>query len=140
MSKRDTTTKVKALEDLEKWVKAQPEDEEAGSNPCMEAIGPWIKLYIKLTTDVDRRVRLLTNNVHMLLVKRVGRKLAPYLKEVIGAWVGTFFDPSKDVARAASDAFKVKKRKEKKKKVRMFTRLGNIDMRIVIYLLDCLPR
>ncbi|KAG0019855.1 hypothetical protein BGZ80_005180 [Entomortierella chlamydospora] len=106
MSKRDTTTKVRALEDLEKWVKAQPEDEESGSDACQEAIGPWIKLYIKLTTDVDRRVRLLANNVHMLLVRRVKRKLAPYLKEVIGAWIGTFFDPTRDVARVATEAFK----------------------------------
>ncbi|KAF9907518.1 hypothetical protein BX616_000396 [Lobosporangium transversale] len=106
MSKRDTTTKVRALEDLEKWVKAQPEDEEAGSDACLEALGPWIKLYIKLTTDVDRRVRLLTNNVHMLIVKRVKKRLAPYLKEVIGAWVGTFFDPTRDVAYVAAEAFK----------------------------------
>ncbi|KAG9326507.1 hypothetical protein KVV02_007656 [Mortierella alpina] len=106
ISKRDTTTKVRALDDLEKWVKAQPEDDEAGSEACQEALGPWIKLYIKLTTDVDRRVRLLTNNVHLLLVKRVKRKLAPYLKEVIAAWIGTFFDPTRDVARVAMEAFK----------------------------------
>ncbi|KAF9960084.1 hypothetical protein BGZ65_012771, partial [Modicella reniformis] len=106
MSKRDTTTKVKALEDLEKWIKVQPEDEELGSDACQEAIGPWIKLYIKLTTDVDRRVRLLTNNVHLLLVKRVKKKLAPYLKEVVGAWISTFFDPTRDVARVAMEAFK----------------------------------
>ncbi|KAG0049028.1 hypothetical protein BGZ83_006127 [Gryganskiella cystojenkinii] len=106
MSKRDTTTKVRALEDLEKWVKAQPEDDEAGSAACHEAIGPWIKLYIKLTTDVDRRVRLMTNNVHFLLVKRVKKRLAPYLKEVVAAWIGTFFDPTRDVARVATEAFK----------------------------------
>ncbi|KAF9958836.1 hypothetical protein BGZ72_010818 [Mortierella alpina] len=106
ISKRDTTTKVRALDDLEKWVKAQPEDDEAGSEACQEALGPWIKLYIKLTTDVDRRVRLLANNVHLLLVKRVKRKLAPYLKEVIAAWIGTFFDPTRDVARVAMEAFK----------------------------------
>lgn len=105
MSKRDTTTKVRALEDLEKWIKAQPEDDGSGSDACYEAIGPWIKLYIKLTTDVDRRVRLLTNNVHMLLVKRVKKKLAPYLKEVAGAWIGTFYDPNRDVARVAVEAF-----------------------------------
>jgi len=104
MSKRDTTTKVRALEDLEKWVRAQPEDDEAA---CQEAIGPWIKLYIKLTTDVDRRVRLMTNNVHFLLVKRVKKGLAPYLKDVVAAWVGTFFDPTRDVARVAVEAFKV---------------------------------
>jgi hypothetical protein len=109
MSKRDTTTKVRALEDLEKWIKAQPEDDGSGSDACYEAIGPWIKLYIKLTTDVDRRVRLLTNNVHMLLVKRVKKKLAPYLKEVAGAWIGTFYDPNRDVARVAMEAFNVRK-------------------------------
>lgn len=110
MSKRDTTTKIRALEDLEKWIKAHPEDDEAGSVVCQEAIGPWIKLYIKLTTDVDRRVRLMANNVHLLLVKRVKKKLAPYLKEVVAAWIGTFFDPTRDVARVALEAFKVKQR------------------------------
>ncbi|KAF9112915.1 hypothetical protein BGX27_002580 [Mortierella sp. AM989] len=106
MSKRDTTTKVRALDDLEKWVKSQPEDEEPSADACQEAVGPWIKLYIKLTTDVDRRVRISTNNVHLLLVKRVKKKLAPYLKEVIGAWIGTFFDPTREVARIALEAFK----------------------------------
>ncbi|KAG0035740.1 hypothetical protein BGZ81_000033 [Podila clonocystis] len=106
MSKRDTTTKIRALEDLEKWIKAHPEDDESGSVACQEAIGPWIKLYIKLTTDVDRRVRLMANNVHLLLVKRVKKKLAPYLKEVVAAWIGTFFDPTRDVARVALEAFK----------------------------------
>ncbi|KAF9305638.1 hypothetical protein BGZ74_009482 [Mortierella antarctica] len=106
MSKRDTTTKIRALEDLEKWIKAHPEDDEAGSVACQEAIGPWIKLYIKLTTDVDRRVRLMANNAHLLLVKRVKKKLAPYLKEVVAAWIGTFFDPTRDVARVALEAFK----------------------------------
>lgn len=110
MSKRDTTTKIRALEDLEKWIKAHPEDDEAGSVACQEAIGPWIKLYIKLTTDVDRRVRLMANNAHLLLVKRVKKKLAPYLKEVVAAWIGTFFDPTRDVARVALEAFKVKQR------------------------------
>ncbi|KAG0237979.1 hypothetical protein BGW42_008079 [Actinomortierella wolfii] len=108
MTKRDTTTKLRALEDLETWIKGQPEDADSNTSmtPTQEAIGPWVKLYIKLTTDVDRRVRFLTNNVHALVVKRAKKKLAPFLKEVVGAWIGTFFDPSRDVARVAMESFK----------------------------------
>ncbi|KAF9978540.1 hypothetical protein BGZ73_001959 [Actinomortierella ambigua] len=111
MTKRDTTTKLRALEDLESWVRGQPEDESSSKEneyrmtPTQEAIGPWVKLYIKLTTDVDRRVRFSTNTVHALMVRRAKKKLAPFLKEVLGAWLGTFFDPSKDVARIAIDSF-----------------------------------
>ncbi|KAF9160818.1 hypothetical protein DFQ26_005148 [Actinomortierella ambigua] len=115
MTKRDTTTKLRALEDLETWVRGQPEDEPSSSSsskesdyrmtPTQEAIGPWVKLYTKLTTDVDRRVRFSTNTVHALMVRRAKKKLAPFLKEVLGSWLGTFFDPSRDVARLASESF-----------------------------------
>lgn len=65
------------------------------------------KLYIKLTIDVDRRVRVATNTVHLHLVHKVKKKLAPYLKEVIGAWVCSFFDPSTDVSKLSIEAFQV---------------------------------
>lgn len=64
-------------------------------------------MYVKLTIDVDRRVRLATNNVHQMIAVNAKKKLAPFLKEIIGAWIITTLDPSKDVARAATDAFEV---------------------------------
>lgn len=62
-------------------------------------------MYIKLTTDTDRRVRTQTQTVHLLLVTRIKKKLAPHLRELIGPWVCAFFDTHKDVGRIATEAF-----------------------------------
>ena len=65
-------------------------------------------MYVKLTIEVDRRVRLVANNVHLLISTNAKKKLAPHLKEFIGAWFITMFDQSPDVARAARNSFNVR--------------------------------
>jgi hypothetical protein len=65
------------------------------------------RLYGKLALDVDRRVRLATQNVHRLVLATAKRKIAPYLKSMAGPWIACFFDPSKDVARTAAHTFSV---------------------------------
>ena len=65
-------------------------------------------MYVKLTIEVDRRVRLVANNVHLLISTNAKKKLAPHLKEFIGAWLITMFDQSPDVARAARNSFNVR--------------------------------
>lgn len=64
-------------------------------------------MYGKLTIEVDRRVRLAANNVHMLIATNAKKKLAPHLKEFIGAWILTLFDQSSDVAKCAKSSFEV---------------------------------
>lgn len=64
-------------------------------------------MYGKLTIEVDRRVRLAANNVHMLIATNAKKKLAPHLKEFIGAWILTLFDQSPDVAKCAKSSFEV---------------------------------
>lgn len=66
-----------------------------------------IRMYGKLTIEVDRRVRLAANNVHMLIATNAKKKLAPHLKEFIGAWILTLFDQSPDVAKCAKSSFEV---------------------------------
>jgi hypothetical protein len=65
------------------------------------------RLFGKLALDVDRRVRLVTQSVHLFIVSIAKRKIAPHLKSMIGPWLICFFDPSKDVARIASTSFSV---------------------------------
>lgn len=60
---------------------------------------------MKLTIEVDRRVRLAANSVHDLLARHAKKKLAPHLKELIGAWMISQFDQSRDVARMAHQSF-----------------------------------
>ncbi|RUP46971.1 hypothetical protein BC936DRAFT_146315 [Jimgerdemannia flammicorona] len=101
--KRDTTTKLKALEELEDYLKGK----EEGDTSVGAMLELWTKIYIKLTIDVDRRVRVLTNSVHLQIVHNMKKKFAPHLKDVIGAWVCSFFDQYVDVAKLAKEAYQV---------------------------------
>jgi hypothetical protein len=66
-----------------------------------------VTLYNKLVLEVDRRVRLAATNIHKLVCLHAKKKLAPFLKEFIGAWMLAMFDQSKDVAKLATVAFEV---------------------------------
>ncbi|KAI8995888.1 hypothetical protein BC832DRAFT_595820 [Gaertneriomyces semiglobifer] len=99
LSKRDSVTRTKALEELSVYV--QNEDVES----VKQIVPAWVKTYIRLNTDANRRVRELTNIVHLLIVKKDRKQLAPYLKEVIGYWLCAKFDTSKESSKAAVEAF-----------------------------------
>lgn len=117
VSKRDATTKLKALEELEAYLKENTSDISAivptwvSIHICiMVPELTWyiqIRMYGKLTIEVDRRVRLAANNVHVLIATNAKKKLAPHLKEFIGAWILTLFDQSPDVAKCAQSSFEV---------------------------------
>jgi hypothetical protein len=65
-------------------------------------------MYGKLVLEVDRRVRLVANQVHALITANAKKRLAPLLKEFIGPWLLSMYDQSKDVARTAQNSFEVK--------------------------------
>ena len=56
---------------------------------------------------MDRRVRENTGQAQLALVRKARKHLAPVLKEIIGTWVILRFDPARDAAKAASEAFQV---------------------------------
>lgn len=64
-------------------------------------------MYSKLVLEVDRRVRLAANQVHVLITANAKKRLAPLLKEFIGPWLLAMYDQSKDVARVAQNSFEV---------------------------------
>lgn len=64
-------------------------------------------MYSKLVLEVDRRVRLVANQVHVLITANAKKRLAPLLKEFIGPWFLAMYDQSKDVARVAQSSFEV---------------------------------
>ncbi|ORX46718.1 hypothetical protein DM01DRAFT_1339377 [Hesseltinella vesiculosa] len=98
VNKRDATTKLKALEELTSYLYNH-----------VSAVGPllstWVALYNKLVLEVDRRVRLATVSLHQWIAQNAKKKLAPHLKDIIGAWMITMFDQSKDVAAVAKGSF-----------------------------------
>ncbi|KAJ3176421.1 listerin E3 ubiquitin protein ligase 1 [Geranomyces variabilis] len=100
LAKRDNTTRVKALEELSAYIS------EADAESVSSLLPAWPKTYNRLSADADRRVRETTGAVHLALVNKVRKQLAPHLKDVIGPWLCATHDPYKEVSRLASTAFK----------------------------------
>ncbi|KAJ3154933.1 hypothetical protein HDU86_004452 [Geranomyces michiganensis] len=100
LTKRDNTTRVKALEELSSYIA------EADVKGVSNLLPAWPKAYNRLSADADRRVRETTGAVHLALVNKARKQLAPHLKELIGSWLCATHDPYKEVSRLASTAFK----------------------------------
>ncbi|KAL7316263.1 hypothetical protein PS15m_005384 [Mucor circinelloides] len=98
VSKRDAVTKLKALEEMEAYL-------QSNKNVVGHILHNWVTVYSKLVLEVDRRVRLVANQVHALITANAKKKLAPLLKEFIGPWLLSMNDQSKDIVRVAQNAF-----------------------------------
>eukprot|EP00897_Mesotaenium_endlicherianum_P000352 jgi/Mesen1/10317/ME000079S09730 len=99
LSKKDPTTKVKALAALAVTFGSMPAVQ-------LQALLPsWAFEYRRLTVDSNRQVR---ENAHAgmeALARSIGRGLAVHIRGLMGAWWVALFDPSKEVAAAARRAF-----------------------------------
>ncbi|KAI9307130.1 hypothetical protein BJ944DRAFT_247631 [Cunninghamella echinulata] len=113
INKRDTTTKLKALEELDSYLNSH-------LYVISSILPTWVILYNKLVLEVDRRVRLATVNIHQQIALHAKKKLAPYLKEFIGPWLISMFDQSKDVAKASKISFESIFSEEKRQEVLKF--------------------
>uniref|UniRef100_A0A1B6LZH6 E3 ubiquitin-protein ligase listerin n=1 Tax=Graphocephala atropunctata TaxID=36148 RepID=A0A1B6LZH6_9HEMI len=99
MNKKDTTTKLKALEEFKKL--CQDSDVEA-----LKPVLPyWPRLFCVLSTDEQHRVREAVHAAHKALVGKAGRNIAPYLKQLVGPWFTGQHDTYPPAASAAESAF-----------------------------------
>uniref|UniRef100_A0A131YUS9 E3 ubiquitin-protein ligase listerin n=1 Tax=Rhipicephalus appendiculatus TaxID=34631 RepID=A0A131YUS9_RHIAP len=114
LTKRDQTTRLKALQELLDLVKEKDVELVKGALPF------WPRLYNKLSLDNDRRVREATHRVHELICQRVRRDLAPHTKALIGAWLVSQSDPFAPAATAARAAFEAAFSSEKQIQVFQF--------------------
>lgn len=67
----------------------------------------WPRLYCALAIDVEHRVREAAQLAHAAVVKRVGRGIAMYFKQVAGAWFTSQHDTYPPAASAATNSFNV---------------------------------
>ncbi|KAK3872906.1 hypothetical protein Pcinc_022045 [Petrolisthes cinctipes] len=115
MMKKDSTTKIKALQEFE--VLCQNEEQES----VLSALPFWPRLYCKLSIDVERRVREATQVAHGTMCQHVGKHLAPHLRLVMPAWLLGMVDPHTPAASTAVRAFKESFSEEKRSEVMAFT-------------------
>ncbi|KAL5316607.1 hypothetical protein ACEPPN_015656 [Leptodophora sp. 'Broadleaf-Isolate-01'] len=104
LSKKDGTTKSKALEDLRAYVQAHPFELDGGvEDAVLEA---WVKFYPRISIDNSRRVRELSHILQFELLKSARKRMEKYIPKIVGSWLGGTYDRDRAVARAANDGTK----------------------------------
>ncbi|ESQ42538.1 hypothetical protein EUTSA_v10012416mg [Eutrema salsugineum] len=98
LSRKDPTTKIKALASLLELLKQKKGKE------LLPLIPQWTFEYKKLILDYNRDVRRATHDVMTNVVTGVGRDLAPHLKSIMGPWWFSQFDLVSEVAQAAKSS------------------------------------
>ncbi|XP_056415439.1 E3 ubiquitin-protein ligase listerin [Hyla sarda] len=99
LSKRDVTTKLKAMQEFGTMCKEREMEVVRGVLPY------WPRNYCKISLDHDRRVREATQQAFEQLILKVKKHLAPYLKNLMGFWLMAQCDPHSPAASAARAAF-----------------------------------
>ena len=95
LSKKDSTTKAKALDELLDSLK------ENADTPVLTA---WADLYPRTSIDNSQIVRRNAHTLQGQLTAIAGKRIAPLLPKIIPSWLAGTLDSDKSVARAASDA------------------------------------
>ncbi|KAM9020815.1 E3 ubiquitin-protein ligase listerin [Ara ararauna] len=99
LSKRDITTKLKAMQEFGTMCKEREAEVVKGVLPY------WPRIYCKISLDHDRRVREATQQSFEQLILKVKKHLAPYLKSIMGYWLIAQCDTYSPAASAAKAAF-----------------------------------
>uniref|UniRef100_A0A8C0BHX6 E3 ubiquitin-protein ligase listerin n=1 Tax=Buteo japonicus TaxID=224669 RepID=A0A8C0BHX6_9AVES len=99
LSKRDITTKLKAMQEFGTMCKEREVEVVKGVLPY------WPRIYCKISLDHDRRVREATQQSFEQLILKVKKHLAPYLKSIMGYWLIAQCDTYSPAASAAKVAF-----------------------------------
>ncbi|KAM5179944.1 E3 ubiquitin-protein ligase listerin [Mantella aurantiaca] len=99
LSKRDVTTKLKAVQEFGAMCKEREIEAVRGVLPY------WPRNYCKISLDLDRRVREATQQAFEQLILKVKKYLAPHLKSLMGFWLIAQCDTYSPAASAARAAF-----------------------------------
>lgn len=97
LNKKDSTTKTKALEDIQASISDLAEPEEA----ILEA---WTGAFPRTSIDSARRVRQLAHTVNGVVAVKSGKRVAKYMPRLVATWLAGLYDNDKLVAKAAHDA------------------------------------
>lgn len=100
LSKKDSTTKAKALEDIQTYVSSSDQQIEEA---VLEA---WVKVYPRLSIDSERRVRQLAQTLLGNIASKCGKRIARHMPKIAGPWLAGAQDSDRAAARAAQDALK----------------------------------
>jgi len=116
LQKKDTQTRLKALEELKNLIEIKTQEE------CIAIVFYWSKPYAKLTIDNERKIRETCQQTHEKLVQKIGKSIAPILKNIMPYWILAQADSFLSSARIAESAFKSTFNQEKQPEVVRFAK------------------
>ncbi|KAJ3220570.1 listerin E3 ubiquitin protein ligase 1 [Clydaea vesicula] len=101
LQKRDTVTKIKALDELFNFLNSSEIQD------ILPLLPIWPNIFNKFSIDFEKRIRLKTFECHALILKKIDIKtdFKLILKQVICCWMLATLDPAKEVANVAKASF-----------------------------------
>ncbi|XP_050305694.1 E3 ubiquitin-protein ligase listerin [Anthonomus grandis grandis] len=99
VSKKDCTTKLKGIQEFSDLV------EKAEVSVVKTLLPVWPRFYSLLVIHPDNRIREAAQNAHNLIVLKVKRDIAPFLKQLMAPWYISQYDNYPPAATAAAQAF-----------------------------------
>lgn len=121
MTKKDPTTKVKALVEFADMVNGADVDTVTAVLPF------WPRLYQMLSTDVEHRVREASQQAQAAVASKCGKKIAPYLRQLAPAWITGQYDTYAPAASIATASFQRAFRPYKQQEVFTFCHAEILD-------------
>ncbi|KAK2870551.1 hypothetical protein FQN49_003105 [Arthroderma sp. PD_2] len=100
--KKDSTTKSRALEELQSHITGSESSNVHLDDGLLEA---WSKVYPRTSIDSSRRVRQLAHGLQGYIVSTAGKRIARYISGTIGAWLAGLYENDKLVKKAAQESF-----------------------------------
>ncbi|KAF2115322.1 RING zinc finger protein-like protein [Lophiotrema nucula] len=100
LSKKDSTTKAKALEDLQAYISSLQEPVEEG---VLEA---WIKMYPRTSIDNAKAVRQNAHTLQGSIAASAGKRIAKYMPKPVGAWLCGLYDSDRSVVEATQNSLR----------------------------------
>ncbi|KAJ5987519.1 hypothetical protein N7451_011884 [Penicillium sp. IBT 35674x] len=102
LQKKDDITRTKALEELKEYISVIEGKKGTLDDGFLQA---WVKIYPRASIDLSRRVRQLAHTLQGSISALVGKRIAPHLSRVIGAWLAGIYDNDRPVQRSALESF-----------------------------------
>ncbi|KAG5986171.1 hypothetical protein E4U54_005564, partial [Claviceps lovelessii] len=101
ISKKDSTTKAKGLEDLIHYAQSHPFEQDGGVEEAL--LDVWTRLYGRISIDNSRRVRELSHTLQSELLRSARKRMQRHVPQIVGPWLAGLYDRDRVVARAATD-------------------------------------
>ncbi|EAW07440.1 ubiquitin-protein ligase RKR1 [Aspergillus clavatus NRRL 1] len=100
--KKDEVTRIRSLDEIKDFVSKV---ESRGGTLDEGFLDAWIKIYPRASIDLSRRVRQTAHSVQGSIAYLIGKRIAPFLPKVVGAWLAGVYDNDRPVHLSALESF-----------------------------------